>query len=255
MTPTMTPKDRLYHQYHSVQEQNRDDRRAREPYLRDVIRRLFPADRNCSIMDVGCGAGTFMSFLRREGYLHVKGVDVSLEQVTCARRKGVEHIIHGDVLETLGREPSASLDVIVAFDLLEHLTLEQLLRFSDDAFRTLRDNGIVLVHTANAEGRFGSIIRWADLTHERAFTRDSIAQLFRSSGFARIACYEDKPVIHGIGSLVRRIAYAVLSLSARAWLVAENGRTGFSALLSQNLLAVVTKSAGADDATGPRLPQ
>ena len=62
----------------------------------------------------------------------------------------------------------------------------------------------------------------------------SANQIFRALGFNKIDTYEDKPVIHGAKSIVRRLLWDCLTLQHRLLLLAETGTGG--AILSQNIL-------------------
>ena len=83
-------------------------------------------------------------------------------------------------------------------------------------------------------------IRYGDLTHENCFTPKSIRQALRSSGFTEVQCFEDKPIIHGLKSLIRRMFWDVMTIFPRLLLIAETGQPG--TILSQNFLVVAHKA-------------
>jgi SAM-dependent methyltransferase len=209
-------------------------------YLGRVIRAHFPADRGARILDLGCGSGALVHFARRAGYAHVRGVDISPEQVAEARRRGVEGVEQGDVMETLRSLPDGALDVVVAFDVLEHFRRDEVLAFVDQVRRVLAPGGRWIIHVPNAESPFFGRIRYGDWTHETAFTRTSLHQLLTGSGFARVRCYEDAPVVHGLKSAVRFALWKAVRSALRVYLAAETGYTG-DVVLSQNLLAVAER--------------
>jgi hypothetical protein len=99
--------------------------------------------------------------------------------------------------------------------------------------------GVCLAHVPNAEGLHGMRIRYGDFTHESAFTPQSADQIFRTIGFSAVQAYEDKPVMHGIKSICRRVLWDGLTLYPRLVLLAETGSAG--AILSQNFLIRATK--------------
>ncbi len=74
-----------------------------------------------------------------------------------------------------------------------------------------------------------------------AFTRASIAQLLRTCGFRDVACFEDRPVPHGLKSIVRWVVWMGVRGLLRLALAAETGETGREAIFSQCLLAVAEK--------------
>jgi 2-polyprenyl-3-methyl-5-hydroxy-6-metoxy-1,4-benzoquinol methylase len=80
----------------------------RAPYTRKVIREHFPMDRSARILDLGCGHGAFIYFLREAGYTNVVGVDKSPEQVAEAKRLGIDGVHEADLWETLQQSADAS---------------------------------------------------------------------------------------------------------------------------------------------------
>lgn len=214
---------------------------GRAPYLRRVVRRHFPADRSAAVLDLGCGYGALLHFAGEAGYRNLTGVDGSPEQVEAAHRLGVPGVRQGDLLPALAAAPDESQDVVVAFDLLEHLTREELLRVVDDVRRVLRPGGRWLIHTPNGESPFVGRIRYGDLTHEQAFTRNSLSQLLLSSGFAKLEFHEDVPVVHGPASALRYALWRLIRAGLRVYVAAETGSTERDAVFTQNLLAVAWK--------------
>jgi len=206
-----------------------------------MIKHHFPANRDAVALDLGCGHGTIVYFARRAGYRRVAGVDRSGEQVSEAMRLGIAGVEQGDLFETIAHAPSDSLDVIITFDVIEHLARGELLPLADEILRALKPGGRWLIHTANAESPLFGRIRYGDFTHEMAFTRTSIGQLLFSSGYASVMCYEDTPVIHGVMSAGRWIVWKVVRGMLRLWLAAETGRLREPAIFSQNFLVVAFK--------------
>ena len=213
----------------------------RAPYLKRLIREHFPADRRAAVLDLGCGAGALIHVARELGYRHLSGVDTSPEQIAAAVRLGIGGIVNGDLFKSLRARPDASEDVIIAFDVIEHFDRDELVAFVDQVHRVLRARGRFIVHTPNAESPFFGRIRYGDLTHELAFTRNSLTQLLRSCGFGNVACFEDRPVVHGPLSAMRAVLWPLLRASVGFFMLVETGASNRDAILSQNLLAVAHK--------------
>jgi 2-polyprenyl-3-methyl-5-hydroxy-6-metoxy-1,4-benzoquinol methylase len=218
-----------------------DDLRPRATYLRKLIRDHFPTDRNAKILDLGCGHGALLHFAREAGYRNLEGVDRSSEQVAAARQVGIDGISEGDLIEAVSSMPDASREAVITFDVLEHFTKNELLPFVDEVWRVLRSGGRWIIHAPNGESPFGGRMRYWDLTHENAFTRESLTQLLLSSAFTQVKCYEDVPARHGIKSTIRWLLWQGIRTGLRLWLAVETGETGRDAIFSQNLLAVALK--------------
>ncbi len=215
--------------------------RPRAPSLNKLIRDHFPAHRNADILDLGCGHGALIHFARKAGYRNTTGVDRSPQQVAEAKRLGIEGVSEGDLMQTLQRLADGSQDMVIAFDVIEHFTKNELIPFVDEVYRVLRKGGKWIIHTANGESLFGGRMRYADFTHELAFTRISITQLLKSSGFSNVICYEDTPIPHGIKSAVRWLLWKAIRGMLRLYLAVETGPREKACIFSQNFLTVSSK--------------
>lgn len=213
----------------------------RAAMLRHLIRTHLPVDRSAVILDLGCGHGALLHFLREAGYRNVAGVDASREQVAEAARLGIEAVREGDLLETLRGLRDCSQDIVIAFDVIEHFDKNELLPFVDEVLRVLKPGGRWIIHAPNGESPFVGAVRYGDVTHEQAFTRRSLPQLLLPSGFARVECYESGPVPHGMKSAVRWLLWMGIRLMLRAWIAVETGDATRQVILTRNLLALADK--------------
>ena len=72
-----------------------------------------------SVLDVGCGTGFNIAYLRAAGYDRVVGLDFASEALAFCRSRNLPYLVCGD-----GASPPLrheSFDVVVALDLIEHL--------------------------------------------------------------------------------------------------------------------------------------
>jgi SAM-dependent methyltransferase len=212
---------------------------SRAPYIRDVIKRHISPDRNQVIVDLGCGSGAYLYFLRQLGYNSIKGVDGSKEQVELAHQIGLTSVEHGDLLDYLSKHSNCTIDTILLMDVLEHMTRPEIFQLFDEIWRVLKHGGKCLLHVPNAEGIFGNRVFWSDITHETAFTPRSMQQIMALVGFSRVECFEDKPIPHNFNSTLRRLIWDTATIYPRLLLLAETGK--IRSVLSQNMLVSVGK--------------
>jgi len=205
------------------------------PQVEALIRRHVPPERNSRILDLGCGHGNVLQCLATLGYSRAEGVDASREQVELAHRLGRMNVQQGDIVEFASRF-SAELDVVLLIDVLEHVDKQATVDLLDTVRRALRPGGKLVIHVPNAEGIFGMRVRYGDFTHETSYTTQSIAQVLRVCGFEHIETFEERPIVHGLKSLVRHWLWRLLTLRERLLLLAETGSS--SAILSQNMIVV-----------------
>ncbi|MEZ0610035.1 class I SAM-dependent methyltransferase [Fibrella sp. WM1] len=212
--------------------------RLNRPYIDKVIRPLLPPQPDARIVDLGCGNGCYLYHAKQYGYTNLIGVDTSAEQVALAHQIGLTDVRQQTIDSFLATYHDPT-DLVLLMDVLEHLTLAETLVLLDAVYAVLKPGGRVLIHVPNAEGIFGMRIRYGDLTHEQCFTPNSMRQLLQTVGFSRLVCYEDKPVVFGLVSLLRWVIWELTTLRYRLMLLAETATRG--AILSQNMLVVATR--------------
>ncbi len=211
------------------------DRRA----FRSLYRRFLPPSPEAAILEVGCGTGSFLHFLRLEGYRNVHGIDLGEEQVAAARSLGIQEVEQAEALAYLEEHPEA-YDLIVALDVVEHFHKKEVLEFLDRVHRALRPGGRVLLRTPNGDSPYASWIRYGDFSHEVLFTPLSIRQVMRTCGFTEIEVTPLEPPVHGVPSAGRWIVWQAFKAVIRLYFLAEQGTPG-SGVFTSNLCAVGRK--------------
>lgn len=184
----------------------------------------LPKDKNAIILDVGCGGGRLLYFLKKRGYVNIHGVDVSPEQVKRARQV-VGNVTQGDAVEYLHRCPRF-FDLIIGIDLVEHYRKDEVIDLLDACCRALRPKGRLILQTPNAESPWGMEYRYGDFTHESAFSPQCLKNLMELVGFIKIEPRCAGPVVHGILSLVRFLVWKIIWFLLVIWNLAEIGDRG-----------------------------
>lgn len=213
---------------------------SRQPVLSRFIAAHFPPTSDAAILDLGCGHGALLYFARQAGYTNISGIDGSPAQIDAAHRLGIDGVKAGEILPTLRTTPAASLDAMIAYDVIEHLTKDELIDVTDEVFRTLKPGGRWIVHAPNGLSPFCGVMTYGDLTHEMAFTPESLTQLFLACGFKSASFHEDPPAVRGLKSAVRAVLWRVVRQLYRAALVIETGMPEYR-VFTINLTAVAVK--------------
>ncbi len=206
-------------------------------YFKYIIDKHIPSDREVRIVDIACGYGLFLKLLKQKKYNNIFGCELSVEQYSLAKKNGVEEIENIGLQEYL--EKITKKDVFVFLDIIEHFDRLEAFRILATAFEKTEINGILILHLPNAEGIFGGKIRYADITHEMSYTKESISQLLNIIGYKNIKVYEDKPIVHNLKSLVRRIFWDLLTFPYRLLAMSETG--SFKNPLSACFLVIAKK--------------
>ena len=217
--------------------------RQRGPY-RYYFGRLLPQDREARIVEVGCGFGPFLHFLRGEGYQNVEGFDVSPQQVEAAGRLGIAGVTRGELSSYLASR-GGLYDCVVAIDVVDHIPKDEVLDALRLVHESLKPGGRFLMQAVNGAAPFPGRLRYGDFTHEFAFTPNSVRQVLRAAGFKEIEVRGAPPYVHGIPSLLRRLIGCFAGVVMWAYMVAETGMLR-GHIFSQNLIVAAEKrGAGA----------
>lgn len=214
----------------------------RAPYFHHLIANWISKDRNIKVLDLGCGYGAFLYFLKKEGYTNLEGVDNSFKQVELAKDLGLSFIQNADVLQVLKKYPDSFYDLIIAFDILEHFNKQDVRFVMSEIYRILKNGGRLILHIPNGEAIFSGSVYWSDLTHETCFTRNSIKSLINAVGFKKLNFVEDTPIVHGIKSFIRYILWSIFRTIFRLIHMAETGDVGKDLILTQNMLIIIDKN-------------
>jgi len=162
-----------------------------DPSSRRVIFKSFsrtlgpwlPLDKDALILDVACGEGALLAFLRDRGYTNLSGFDLSPENVAICQQRGLVFVGQYNALCLSEFQPSDEVDTIFCLDLIEHLEKEDAVPFLRQAYSRLKKGGALVLQTPNMGSVVGLFHRYNDLTHEFALTEDSLLSLLLTAGF------------------------------------------------------------------------
>lgn len=201
-------------------------------------RRHLPESKEARILDIGCGEGGFIYFLRHLGYTNVVGIDLSAEQVALGQELGIEGLIQGDLRPYL--QSGEQFDFIVARDVVEHFDKDEVFDLVSLVFSGLRHQGRFMMQVPNGEGIFSNSIYYGDFTHESFFSHLSVRQLFRTIGFAEVQSYGTGPVPKNAIGLLRLVLWKLRVASHRFWKMVETGSS--SGIFTSNLISIGIKA-------------
>lgn len=203
----------LYDKYASTHVFAELDQDKLLPWKRDYFRAhfasLLPRDRQASILEIGCGLGIHVQLLAEEGYARAQGVDLRPEQVTYAREKlGLQNVELAEASDWLSDKPAA-FDCILCLDVLEHLSLDELMQMGERIRRALKPNGTLIVQVPNGVAPMNPIV-YGDLSHVRAFTPASLRQFFLSVDLEPVVFREVPRFVTGPKSAIQRLAWTIV---------------------------------------------
>ena len=160
--------------------------------LRRTLGPWLPDANDSAILDIACGEGTLLLFLREAGYTNLFGFDFSPENVQIAHRLDLDFIELQDAFHIRDLYSPQTFDTIFLMDFLEHVPKEMAAPFLEDVTSKLKPGGIIILQTPNMGSIHGVYFRYNDLSHEFGFTESTIVDLLLMVGFD-ISCIEVKP--------------------------------------------------------------
>jgi SAM-dependent methyltransferase len=236
---------RHYRKWHTDSPEHRANQGA---YYRRVLAGHLPEDRSARILDVGCGMGFTMLALKDLGFKSMSGVDCDEGQVASSQAKGLEVSLTDDTTGFLNLK-RLHFELILAFDVIEHVPREQQLEFVQAIFGALVPGGKLLCTVPNANSAIGGRWRYIDWTHHCSFTEHSLDFLLSNAGFSNIQVSEvefiERPNLFWLPISGARHwwAFRFFRLWRRLQMMAELGpEQGRVVPLSLNLLASARKS-------------
>ena len=116
-------------------------------------------------LDIGCGRGEWISLLNENGF-NARGIDINESMVRLASQKGLNAAVN-DALGELKSLDENSLDIITAFQVVEHIKFDDVLELIKEAKRVLAPCGILILETPNPENiMVGTQWFYLDATHK-----------------------------------------------------------------------------------------
>lgn len=148
--------------------------------LRGIIRqhwRRYITEKDPIVLDIGCGTGANMAFLREEAT--VLGLDISEEALHFSKARDLPHLSQGNAMSLPIKD--ASVDLCYSMDVLYHRAIDNKLLPLQEAYRVLKPGGYLFINVP--------AYAWLASSHDRAihtdhrFVRSEIRSLLVEAGF------------------------------------------------------------------------
>ena len=200
---------------------------------------FLPSSKNAKILDIGCGLGHFLSYVKQKGYTHYSGIDISKEQVDFCKKHVTKKVELIDILDEFLKKHKNAFDFILMNDVIEHIEKKEIITTLSLVLASLKKDGVVLIRTVNLKNRWGMAVRYMDFTHTTGFTEESLKQVLQMAEFSEIVLVSEIHPMHDIKSFIRVSMKMVFEFFYRLEYIASFG--AFHPMLSNMLIAVGKK--------------
>jgi cyclopropane fatty-acyl-phospholipid synthase-like methyltransferase len=175
--------------------------------------KYLPATMDARILEIGCGGGHFLYYLKKKGYTNFLGIDLSDEAVDLCRERITAYVEKADAFSFLMNQENL-YDAICSSDVIEHIQKEKILVFLTLVYKALKPSGVLLLRLPNMSNPFALNGRYRDFTHECGYTEKSIFQVLYLSGFRIINIKPDqfygKSIKFYISEIITNLLFAVM---------------------------------------------
>ncbi|MGV0961280.1 MAG: methyltransferase domain-containing protein [Limnohabitans sp.] len=148
--------------YNPAREVIKEWRRQYLPFIAP-LKNIYPGS---STFDAGCGRGEWLELMIEQGFTPV-GVDLDEGMLSaCIELKLPAQ--KADAMACLSSLTTGSQAVVAAFHVVEHVSIEPLRKFVNEALRVLRPGGLLIMETLNLKNIAVSTRNfYLDPTHQR----------------------------------------------------------------------------------------
>jgi len=131
------------------------------------IRKTFNLNNNLRVLEIGFGNGNFLNYCKNNNW-DVCGVEIIPTLVDRALKAGFLAV---DSIDSI---PNKTFDLIVCFDVLEHIEPKEVVNFLKKIKDLLNLDGSLIVRTPNGASPLGLANQYGDVTHVNVVTATKI---------------------------------------------------------------------------------
>jgi len=179
------------------------------PSMPGYIRPYLPPKNN-KVIDIGCGYGQVLRYLKNQGFENLLGIDINSNALESLHKCGIPYYNNSNDL--LFENRPAIMDgahLIIMQHVLEHLPKGAIIKTLENIRRSLCDDGFLLVSVPNAQSHTGCYWAYEDFTHNCLFTAGSLLFVLKAAGFGDVQII-DADCTYGISKCKKTLKLILL---------------------------------------------
>ncbi|MBU0455722.1 MAG: class I SAM-dependent methyltransferase [Pseudomonadota bacterium] len=133
-----------------------------------------------SVLEIGFGNGEFLAWASSKG-AQIFATEINKKLVDAAKKRGFQ-VYYGNV-DQISDLKNMQFDVVVAFDVFEHLTHDELVKMLRFLHAHLADHGNIVIRVPNGQSPFGRLYQHGDMTHRNTLSINQFQQISMLLGF------------------------------------------------------------------------
>ena len=159
---------------------------TREHVYNRILLPNIPNNKDARIVELACGHGSLLYWLKMQGYQQVLGIDSSQEQLNLALEVGYP-LENADAIEWLSRTSNDNVDLVLGIDLVEHLSKDNFMEMLKEVHRVLLPGGILALRYPNGDSPFVGLNLFNDITHVWTYTTNCMNTLSLMHGYSSVS--------------------------------------------------------------------
>ena len=205
----------------------------------------LPGNPDAAILDVGCGTGRVLAFLKARGYRHLEGFDRDPDAVAAARARASVRVSVGDDWEAILASRRAAFDLIILKDVLYYIPREQVVPALSAVHQALKPDGRIIVEVFNGVTFTGPFIAYKDEAILWIPTEHTIRRGLERSAFSDVSVLPQVAPSRGVRRRLFNLAGAAWRGMLRLVYFAERGLAEENPrIFTTKIVATARRAAG-----------
>ena len=189
----------------------------------DDYRDYLSGHKDKKVLDIGCGDGGFLLFLKEQGFSDVYGVDNDKDQIAACRERGLREVEAIDDLGKYLKTKQSVYGIIMMKQVMYYFSDEELPRYLASIRSALTEDGTLIVEVFNGAPLTGHYIKDKDYKVKRVFTENSVRAALEDSGFMVVRLCGNRYAGRGIKMLAWVIAHEIWIAFLKCVYILERG--------------------------------
>jgi 2-polyprenyl-3-methyl-5-hydroxy-6-metoxy-1,4-benzoquinol methylase len=182
------------------------------------IVKILPSDKNTDLLDIGCGFGSFLREVKKQGYNSVKGIDISEQAIEFALKQNFD--VQKISIKEFAEQAEKLFDFITMSHVLEHINKVEIINtLKLIREKLLKENGKLCLMVPNAQSNTDSYWAYEDFTHTTLFTSGSLLYVLKAAGFTKIKFLDPDGTENskGISKFLKKVFLPLYRIKKSFW--------------------------------------
>ncbi|AKB79589.1 Methyltransferase type 12 [Methanosarcina horonobensis HB-1 = JCM 15518] len=209
-----------------------------ENYYRKNVLKHLPLNKSAKIIDLGCGLGHFLYFLKSNNYTNISGIDLLKENVEFCRLKEFK-VKQENIIDHVSSS-NEKADTFILSNVLEHFSYQEIIYIINSLYKLLNKNGRIIIIVPNCNNIHGLATYFSDITHKSPLTEKSFEDLILNTeitkfSFENLVVYPNIVFLDTVSKIYNSLIFNIRKINNLM-----NGQKPYK-VQSKNLLLIIYK--------------